>query len=328
MKVLVINQYEKIVSDDIIQMQLAMNQSLQDDFLYRFFGQTNTGVIGADLTVSYVSALSASVAVGVGFIFDSGQTGNTPKYRMIKAASPISVVLAAADPTNPRIDRVSLSPNLAVTGTASRFVKAGGTGPIALQTVNKTQEMTYTLVVTQGTPSGSPSAPATPAGCLSLATLLVSASTGMSGAGAVTDTRTVFSFAVSNSGHNILVGSNIQSQTDNADQALSKILIVTTGMSGVTIATTLSQALHAGRTLMIDTTLSVGTPALTLPALSSNSGFKCDIVDAVGNFDVQGLTLIPNGTDKIMGLNANYKLQVPWEKYSLQGDSTYGWILK
>lgn len=328
MKIVVINPYEKIVSDDIIQMQLAMNQSLQDDFLYRFFGQTNTGVIGADLTVSYVSALSASVAVGVGFIFDAGQTGNTPKYRMVKASSPIHVVLAAADPSNPRIDRVSLSPNLAVTGTASRFVKAGGTGPIALQTVNKTQEMTYTLVVTQGTPGGVPVAPSTPAGCLSLATLLVSASTGMSGAGAVTDTRTVFSFAVSNSGHNILVGTSIQTQTDNADQALSKILPVTTGMSGVTIATTLSQALHAGRVLQVDTTLSVGTPALTLPALSSNSGFKCEIDDVVGNFDVTGLTLIPNGTDKINGLNVNYKLDDPWRKYMLQGDSTYGWLIK
>lgn len=328
MKLLVINPFEKLASDDINQLQLAMNQSLQDDFLYRFFGQTASGVIGSDLTVSYVSALSASVAVGVGFLFDGTQIGNTPKFRMIKASAPIGVTLAAADPTNNRIDRISLSPTLAVTGTASRFIKAGGVGPIALQTVNKTQEMTYALVVTTGTPSGSPAAPATPAGCLSLATVLVTAVTGMSGAGAVTDTRTVFSYGVSNVGHNILTGTTGQTEFDAADTALSKILPVTTGLNGVTIAVTLSQANHAGRTLEVDTTTATGTPSLTLPALSTNSGFKCDIVDVMGNFDVTGLTLIPNGTDKILGLNANYKLESPWKKYHLQGDSTYGWILK
>lgn len=327
MKAIVFNQFEKMVVDDVNQAQLAMNQSIQDDFIYRFLGQTAAGVLGADLTVSYISALSASIAVGVGFIFDAAQTGNTPKYRMIKASAPVAVTFAAADPTNPRIDRVSLSPNFAVTSTASRFVKAGGTGPIALSTVNKTQEMTYTLVVTQGTPAGSPAAPATPAGCLSLATCLISASTGMSGAGAVTDTRTILNLSISNSGHNILTSATIQTQFDDTDNWMSKMLLVTTGLSGASINLTLSKTLHAGRLLQADT--SVASPAqLNLPALSSNSGFRTWINDLTGSFDVVPLSLIPNGTDKIQGVNRTFILRKPWNTWMLWGDSTNGWMLK
>ena len=318
MKQIYINQYEKVVSDDINQAQLAMAQSMQDDFLYRFFGEVN-GCCGSDLAVSYVSALAGSIAVGTAFMWDAAQTGNTPKYRMIKAATAIPFTLTAADGTHDRIDRICLAPNFAVTGTSARFVKAGGTGAISSQTVTKIQEMTYTLTVVAGTPGASPSAPATPAGNISLATVLVTAITGMSGSGAVTDTRTVLALAFSSTGHILMTGGTNQLQLDQADAAL-----VTNNLVAITTGTTLSKASHAGRLLQLDSTSAAFN--LTLPALSVNTGIKCILSDYKGQFGTNAVTLIPNGTDKIMGLNSNYLLESAWGQWELFSDAS-GWYL-
>lgn len=328
MKQIFINQYEKPASDDINQMQLAAAQSMQDDVLYRFFGQPSAAVFGSDLTVSYVGALASSIAAGVGFFYDSAQTGNSPKLRMIKAAAAIPVTHTAADPTNPRIDRICLAPNFAVTGTASRYIKSGGTGPITLSTVSKTKEMTYTLQVVAGTPAGSPSAPATPAGYISLATVTVSASTGISGSGAYVDTRTILGLTVSNTGHNILTHSTIQTQFDDADTWMSKMLFVTSGLSGIAPGTTLLAATHAGRMLQWDISAAQVQATLTLPAASANGGLRCWLNDLTGNFGNGGLQLVPNGTDKIMGSNSSYNLEANWGTWMLWCDATNGWFIK
>lgn len=321
MKQLYINQYEKVASNDINDLQMAAAQSMQDDCLYRFFGQPAAAVFGSDLTVSFVGALACSIAPGTGFFFDNTQTGYVPKFRMIKLATAVATVHAAADPTNPRIDRICLAPNLATTSSASRFVKTGGTGPVALQTVAKTKEMTYTLQVVTGTPGGSPSAPATPAGYISLATVLVAASTGIAGAGSITDTRVILGLTVSNTGHLFLTSGTIQTQLDDADAALSKFFYVS-----VTGNITLSRTTHGGRMLQMDS--SGGAFSITLPAASANAGLKCRLSDIKGQLGTNLVTLIPNGTDKIRGLNANYTLESSWGDWELYCDATVGWNLK
>jgi hypothetical protein len=326
MKQIFINEFEKAGNDDINQLQLAIYQGLQDDFIYRFFGAVGAGVLGSDLAVSYVSALVASIAPGVGFVYDGSQTLNSPKFRIIKAASAVSVAFAAADPTNNRIDKVCLIPNFAVTQTASRFVKTGGTGPIVQQTVNKILEMTYTLQVVTGTPAASPTVPATSSGALALATVLIRAGAGMSGAIDVTDIRFTLTPPANGTSHNILTSTTIQGQLDNADTALSKQLLVQ--LNGSWTGLNLTLANHGGRQIMVDSTGLGGFGRLMLPALSSSSGFKCWITDINGNFSVKAPALHPNGTDKIMGINQDYNLETPWKTWLLVGDSANGWYVK
>ncbi len=320
MKQIVINQFEKIVSDDYNQMQLAIQQSMHDNFIYRFFGTPSSGVFGSDLTVSFVSALAASISVGSGFFYDSSQTGNTPKFRMITASAAIPVTLTAAHATLNRIDRVCLAPNFAVTASASRYIKTGGTGPIVLSSVSKTQEMTYTLNVVAGTPNASPVAPSTPAGHISLATCYVHAVTGMASGSDITDTRNVLGLSISNSGHYFLTGATIQTQLDNTDVAL-----LTNALVVIASGATLSMATHAGRLLQLDSSSAAFN--LTLPALSLNTGMKAILSDYKGFLDTNPVTLIPNGTDKIMGLNSNYELGAAWGQWDLYSDAT-GWYLK
>jgi hypothetical protein len=225
-------EFEKIVSQDIVNMQLAVNKGFFDDFLYDFLGQTS-GCVNGGLKGSFVDATHTSVAAGTGFFYDATQVGYNPLYRMIQAAANVPVTHAAADLVHDRIDVVCMAPNFAVTATASRFVKVGGTGPVSLQTVNKNYQDLYTLQVVTGTPSGSPVKPAIPAGYMDLYSVLVTASTGISGSGAITDDRIILggptstaasAITASNAGHVIATGLTAQAQFDELDAEIVTML--------------------------------------------------------------------------------------------------------
>jgi hypothetical protein len=212
MRQVYINQYEKVGSNDINSLQLAVHKSLFDDTLYPFLQKQN-GVLAASFAPTYVSALAGSLAAGTGFFYDSTQTGLNPNYRMINAQSSIALAFAAAN-TSDRIDLVCLAPNFAVQSTASRYVKTGGTGPITLQTVNKIYQDTYTLDIVAGTPGVSPSAPALPSGYLAIAQAYIHANTGMASQADITDLRNQLSQASSSVGLVISGTTTINSQVN------------------------------------------------------------------------------------------------------------------
>ncbi len=188
MRQILMNQFEKISSNDINNMQLALNKCLYDDVFFNLFGGLN-GCVGTAFSPSYVSAYAATLAVGIGFFFDSSQISFNPKYRLIQAVSAIPVTFATAHASLDRIDLVCLAPNFVVTSTASRYVKTGGTGPVTLQTINKTLQDSYTLQVVTGTPGVSPVAPALPSGHIAIQSSYIHAATGMTGQSDITDLR-------------------------------------------------------------------------------------------------------------------------------------------
>src|ERR1019366_7214201 len=216
------NEYEKIASDDFNNAQLAVYQSLHDQFLYKFLG-AQSGVIGGSFILTYTSALLGSLAAGIGYFYNSAASGFTPKYQEIYSSGTIAVPFTTSDPTHDRIDVVCLAPNFAVTATASRYVKAGGVGPVALGSVNKLYADGYTLQVVAGTPAGSPTPPAVPSGYIEIAQVLITATVGMTGSGAITDERNILTLAASNNNHVIATGSTIQTQLDELDDADIKI---------------------------------------------------------------------------------------------------------
>lgn len=311
MQQLIANQFEKIGFQDFNDAQAVQAQFLQDFFTYNFLGRPSSGVLGASLKVSYTSSLVASIAAGAGFFYDSGQTGYNPKFRMIQSASAITVNLTANSNGNNRIDLICLAPNYSTTSTASRYVKTGGVGPVALTTVDKFKQDGYTLQVVAGTPGVSPVAPSTPAGYIALAQVLNRASSaGMSGSGAITDVRTVLGMTASNTAHNYATGTSVQTQLDELDAAITP-----------TVSTvTTNQTLSATNTIIRSNSTS-GSLTHTLPAVAaapvgakivikdvgsgahttSVKGSGSELVDgnntyatALGQYD--SLTVVNNGT--------------------------------
>ncbi len=128
-----------------------------------------TGIIGtSSLAVSQAGTpgMAVQVAAGWGAIVGNFTT-NMGVYQFYNdAATQLSVT--AADPTNPRIDKV------VVTVNDSYYAGA-------------TNNVTFTVVA--GTPAGSPVAPATPTNSLSLATIAVAAGATSILNANITDTR-------------------------------------------------------------------------------------------------------------------------------------------
>lgn len=128
-----------------------------------------TGIVtSGSMAVTANSPVGMSVRVASGWAAIVGTTqANMGTYIAYNDALD-TLTITTADPTNPRIDRVVVTVNDAYyTGATNNVV----------------------LAVLAGTPAGSPSAPATPANSISLATIAVAAGALSIGSGNITDTR-------------------------------------------------------------------------------------------------------------------------------------------
>lgn len=143
----------------------AENDRLSVQALY-----ATTGIIGStSLAVSASSPAAMSVRVATGWAAIVGTTQSNMGVYTIYNDAQDTLTITAADPTNPRIDRV--------VATVRDAYYTGAFNDVIFQVV-------------AGTPAGSPSAPATPANSISLATVLVGAAVTQINSGNITDTRT------------------------------------------------------------------------------------------------------------------------------------------
>lgn len=128
-----------------------------------------TGIIGsASLAVTPNSPAGMSVRVASGWAAIVGTTqANMGVYTTYNDAT-TTLTVTTADPTNPRIDRVVV--------TVRDAYYSGAFNDVIFQVI-------------AGTPAGSPTAPATPANSISLATIAVGAGVTSILAGNITDTR-------------------------------------------------------------------------------------------------------------------------------------------
>ena len=142
----------------------AENDRLTTQALWATTGIINTSSL--EVTQNSPAGMSVRVASGWAAIVGTTQA-NMGTYVGYNDGT-VVLSLTTADPTNPRIDRVCMTVNDAYyTGSLNNVV----------------------LQVVAGTPAGSPSAPATPANSISLATIAVAAGATAITTANITDTR-------------------------------------------------------------------------------------------------------------------------------------------
>jgi hypothetical protein len=139
-----------------------------------------TGIINSSsLAVTANSPVGMSVLVASGWAAIVGTTqANMGTYVAYNDAQ-VTLTIATADPTNPRIDRVVMTVNDAY--------YTGSTNNVVLQVI-------------AGTPASSPVAPVTPANSISLATIAVGAAVLSINSGNITDTRVLVTTNIPESG--------------------------------------------------------------------------------------------------------------------------------
>lgn len=130
-----------------------------------------TGIISnTSLAVTANSPAGMSVLIASGWAAIVGTTQANMGTYVIYNDATVTATINAADPTNPRIDRV--------VATVQDAYYTGSANDVIFQVIT-------------GTPAGSPVAPATPANSISLATVQVPAAAGSIVSGNITDTRTL-----------------------------------------------------------------------------------------------------------------------------------------
>lgn len=180
----------EIVREDLNAAPTAMQRELYDRYLKELVQGVTDAFFGNGMKISYATSTSVTVAAGLGVQEDSSQTSPEPTQRPIYQAASDTLNISSPDASLDRIDIVCVRATVANELTATRKKKDASTSAITNETLTVQKDWEAEFQIVAGTPDASPSAPATPSGWLKIAELAVTAVSGMSGAGAVTDTRT------------------------------------------------------------------------------------------------------------------------------------------
>jgi hypothetical protein len=132
-----------------------------------------------------VSGLNVVTKTGLQLTVNLGTAFNS-NYDFINVTANQTVTLAAANATNPRYDKIVISYSSSTTDNVDT-TNIYGMGTSYIYSQNKLDS--FQIQVVQGTPAASPVVPATPAGSLALAQVLVPAAASSIVTGNITDLR-------------------------------------------------------------------------------------------------------------------------------------------
>lgn len=141
-------------------------------------------------------------------------------------------------------------------------------------------------------------------------------------------TTTYYIGSIVNDGTGILYVSLTDTNLGNALSSTANWALAS-GKLNVLAVSAAHAIISAEKGFIYDTTVASGGYNFTLPAASSvGSGFNVEIVDVDGSFNPTNFpTLVPNGTDKILGLNSNFTMKATWGRWAFYTNGT-DWFLK
>lgn len=211
---------QELVYGDFNALTARLERELYDRIWYESLQRTENSFFGDGLVVGYVGAALVSVNKGLGFQTDNTQLDPEPTKRPVYNVNSQNVALAPADGALNRIDIICVQAGRGSVLTQSRNYKDPSSGVISAQNLSTETDWQCSLLAVAGTPNASPAVPATPAGYIKLAEVLVHAVTGVTGGGDITDRRALMPIG----GNVVLNTLGFQRMTAGSAVALSTLI--------------------------------------------------------------------------------------------------------
>jgi hypothetical protein len=184
------NDGQEIVFQDFNKMGQTIEQELYERVIFELVQRGEDAFFDDSFLVNYASPTSVTVNAGSGFQTDATQVAPESKKRLLYRASAPTINLTAPHASLDRIDLVVCKAARADGASETRKYKSP-LGAISNESLVTSDDWEAEIITVDGTAAGSPVAPAVPAGYIKLAECYVSAVSGMSGSGDVTDFRTL-----------------------------------------------------------------------------------------------------------------------------------------
>lgn len=170
---------EQVLSTDLNRVGGLAGKASQDLAL-ALLGGIDSAVAPRDVVRRGMNAtsgagLSVNIEAGEMMRFSASVVANQSQYKLGVLAALQNVVLAPADPVNPRIDRISVTDTSLFTDSSIRNVLTLPSRVVVPTLINKTKSPSVTITVTTGAAGVSPQPPATPANNVAIWDVIVPA---------------------------------------------------------------------------------------------------------------------------------------------------------
>lgn len=188
------NDGQEVIYQDLNKISSRMERLIFDKVIYELIGRSNQGFFQDSFIVTRVSNTEVNVKAGLGFQYTIGSSPE-PDMRPLALDANSSQIIAAANPTDDRIDLIVVKAELVDGVSESRKFKDAFTDQISTQSMVVEKIWGSSFVIVAGTPAGVPVAPAVPAGYVLLCEILVEAANGIVSASNITDKRVLLPLA-------------------------------------------------------------------------------------------------------------------------------------
>lgn len=187
---------QEIISQDLNDLQSRLERGIYDRIIYEILGRNTNGFFKDGFKVLYQSSTAVTIKAGLGF--QSIDTGTkVPVKKPLANDADVTQNIDTPNSSNPRIDIICVRHGRYNAEAESRKFKDEFSDTITTQSTTVATDWRREINYVAGTPAGSPSAPATPAGYVKIAEILVAASTGIANQASITDSRSLLPIATS-----------------------------------------------------------------------------------------------------------------------------------
>lgn len=185
------NDGQEIIFNDLKKIGSHAEKTLFDRVIFELIQRAENAFFDDGLKVAFLSSTQVRVNNGLGFQTDATVAQQEPQKRLLFRAATVDLTIIPPDASLDRIDIVVIKHNRATSNTETRKFKDEITEVVSDQSLVTETDWQADLQIVAGVPDAAPVAPAIPAGFIKISEVTVTAVTGIAGAGAVTDERTI-----------------------------------------------------------------------------------------------------------------------------------------